>query len=444
MAMPSLRVNPQHPFRLETAKGEPYFLLADTAWELFHRLTRNEISDYLQVRDEQRFTMIWAVLLAEFDGIRTPNPAGLSPFEHQDPSRPNPAYFDFVADVVAEAQGRGLYMGLLPTWGDKLTAPWGEGPRLFTENDPDTARRYGEFVGKRFKGFSNLLWVLGGDRPASIKASKDEWIRKAAKDAGFDQNTDWRPIWRAMAEGIRAEYGESALFTYHPQGGTESTSAHLQDELWLHLNAMQSGHGGGRDLPVWESIERDRKLTPPRPTFDAEPNYEDHPVSPWPTFNPSNGYFDEYDVRRQIWRSVFAGGCGVVYGHHSIWQFASDRKPWINHAKMDWRAALRRPGAEQVRHLRAFVEEFGLLDMAPAQEVFADGAGKGPEHKRALHHPATNRTVAYFPHGGAHRWAGPQGEALWFDPRSGKRLPAKIGGEATCPSDTDWALVVPR
>ena len=38
----------------------PFFYLADTAWELFHRLTLEEAKHYLDVRAEQGFTVIQA------------------------------------------------------------------------------------------------------------------------------------------------------------------------------------------------------------------------------------------------------------------------------------------------------------------------------------------------------------------------------------------------
>ncbi len=99
---------------------------------------------------------------------------------------------------------------------------------------------------------------------------------------------------------------------YHPQGGPESSSVYLQGEPWLSVSGMQSGHGGGHDVPVWEWIARDYGLKPAKPTLYLEPNYEDHPHNPWPEWDPSTGFFRDYDVRKQIYRSVFAGGAGVT------------------------------------------------------------------------------------------------------------------------------------
>ncbi len=65
---------------LMTADGKPFFWLADTGWELFHRLDRDEACRYLANWSQKGFTVIQAVILAEFDGLRTPNAYGAVPF----------------------------------------------------------------------------------------------------------------------------------------------------------------------------------------------------------------------------------------------------------------------------------------------------------------------------------------------------------------------------
>ena len=166
--LPALRVAPGG-HMLETARGAPFFWLGDTAWELIHRTTRDEISFYLRTRARQGFTVIQTVVLAEFDGIREPTADRLTPFAANDPGRPNAAYFDKVAWVVDEAARNGLYVALLPTWGDKLTAPWGTGPKLFPVEHPEVAGAYGKFLAQRLKGRTNVVWMLGGDRPAKLQ-----------------------------------------------------------------------------------------------------------------------------------------------------------------------------------------------------------------------------------------------------------------------------------
>ena len=68
--------------------GSPFFYLADTAWELFHRSTRDEAELYLQNRAERHFTVIQAVVLAESNGLIVPNSYGELPLIDLDPTKP--------------------------------------------------------------------------------------------------------------------------------------------------------------------------------------------------------------------------------------------------------------------------------------------------------------------------------------------------------------------
>ncbi|MDZ7604650.1 MAG: DUF4038 domain-containing protein [Cyclobacteriaceae bacterium] len=75
-----LRVSDNNRF-LVYPDGKPFFWLGDTAWELFHRLTREEADLSLKNRAEKGFTVIQAVALAELDGLHDPNPYGRFPWK---------------------------------------------------------------------------------------------------------------------------------------------------------------------------------------------------------------------------------------------------------------------------------------------------------------------------------------------------------------------------
>ena len=362
---------------LQYKDGNAFFWLGDTGWELFHRLKKEEIENYLENRRQKGFNIIQAVILAEFDGLRKPNQYGEVPLKSLDPTKPNEKYFELVDWTIKLAKEKDMFIGLLPTWGDKVAKMWGEGPVIF---DQSNAYIYGYFLGKRYKYFRNIIWILGGDRPP------------------VTDSADWRPKWRAMAKGIRDGTGhDEALFTYHISGGEHSTSYNLHNEEWLHINTMQSGHGSGHDVPVWNWIERDRKLFPVKPTIDLEPNYEDHPVNPWPKWDTANGYFNDYDVRKQTYRSVFAGACGVTYGHHSVWQFWSAKEEKINHADRYWTEAIDRPGAFQVGYLKKLIESRSVTDRIPDQSIIKSGQGEKAEYATAFRDKDNRYCMVYLP-----------------------------------------------
>jgi hypothetical protein len=132
---------------LQFTDGTPFFWLGDTGWELFHRLTVEEIKTYLDNRAAKGFNVIQAVALAEFDGLKKPNQYGEVPLQNLDPTKPNEKYFTIVDSTVHMARERNLFIGLLPTWGDKVLKLWGAGPVIF---DSINAYKYGYWLGSRY------------------------------------------------------------------------------------------------------------------------------------------------------------------------------------------------------------------------------------------------------------------------------------------------------
>jgi hypothetical protein len=408
------------------ADGTPFFWLGDTAWELFHRLSREEADLYLEDRRQKGFTVIQAVVLAELEGLTTPNAYGDTPLVGNDPTKPNEAYFRHVDYIVDAAERRGMFVGMLPTWGDKFNKKWGVGPEIFT---PENARAYGELIGRRYRT-KPIIWILGGDRSP--------------------ETSQHSAIVRAMAEGLRAGDGGTHLMTYHPMGG-QTSSKYFHGDAWLALNMFQSGHNAP-NIPNYRMVEADRALTPVKPVLDGEPRYEDHPID----WKPEKGWFDEFDVRQAAYWAVLAGAAGHTYGDHDIWQmWQPDRKP-ISSARTPWREALRHPASGQMGHVRRLFTSRPFLDLVPDQSVLAAASDSGAGHQRAargrdyafaytpLGHPLTVRLDAV---------RGPRVRAYWFDPRTGTST--RIGEYRAAgtrvfdpPGDEgrghDWVLVLDR
>jgi hypothetical protein len=386
---------------LVTSDGKPFFWLGDTAWELFHRLTREEAEKYLRDRAAKKFTVIQAVALAEMDGLHTPNPYGEIPLENDDPTKPREAYFRHVDFVIDKANELGLFIALLPTWGDKLFKDrWGIGPEIF---NPENARAYGQWIGNRYKNTKNIIWVLGGDRNP-----RDE------KDLS---------VWRAMAEGITAGVGgkDKALMTFHPQpndlkdGGS---SKWFHKDEWLDFNMFQTGHC--RENNVWDRIKFVYEMTPTKPVLDGETLYEDHPVC----FNAKDlGTSSAYDVRKHAYFDVFAGAFGHTYGCHDIWQFYAPHREPVNGPHYPWYVAIDLPGASQMQHLRNLIESRPMLDRVPDQSVIADPRGLN-DHVQATR--GNDYIFIYTAQGNSitvntTKISGRSMSASWYNPRNGEQ-----------------------
>lgn len=258
-----------------------------------------------------------------------------------------------------------------------------------------------------------------------------------------------------MAKGILEGTEQKAFITYHPSGGSYSTSQYIHNEPWLNMNMVQSGHGGGHDVPVWNLIERDRNLSPTKPVLDAEPNYEDHPVNPWPKWNPDNGYYRDYDVRKQTYRSVFSGACGVTYGHHAVWQFMSEREETINYPDRGWVNAMDRPGATQVGYLKELIESRSQLDRIPDQTLILEGQGEKGEYICATRDSAVHYIMVYLPAGkkitiNTQLIKSKQMQVWWFNPKNAETKALGLidntgKNEFTPPTlgfGNDWVLVI--
>ncbi|MCC6286973.1 MAG: glycoside hydrolase family 140 protein, partial [Chitinophagaceae bacterium] len=428
-----LKVTPNGHY-LQYEDGTPFFWLGDTGWELFHRTTLEEAVKYLDNRKSKGFNVIQAVIISELDGIKGANKYGEVPLLNADPGQPNEKYFQFVDTIIAIAAQKGMIMALLPAWGDKVTMKYGgTGPAIF---NTETAYTYGKYLGNRYKRFNNIVWILGGDRPPQ------------------DDKEDWKPVYRKIAAGIKDGSDKPYLMTFHPGGYVWESSVYLHNEGWLDFNMIQSGHAE-LDQPVWKNILRDWHLEPTKPVIDGEPCYEDHPINPWRNWTPAKGYFTDYDVRRQIYRSVFSGGFGVTYGHHSIWQFYQPGVDKISYVDKYWYDMLDRPASFEAGYLKKLVESRPYINRIPDTSIIIKGQGVKADYIAAFRDSAGRYMMIYIPEGktitvNTSFIPSKKIKATWFNPKTGKAItPAVVSNKKqqnfTPPATgkgNDWVLVL--
>ena len=195
-----------------------------------------------------------------------------------------------------------------------------------------------------------------------------------------------------------------------------------------------------------------------KPVVDAEPIYEDHPVS----FDAKKlGHSIASDVRRPLYWDLFEGAFGHTYGHHSVWQMWSPPRTPINNPLMPWHEAIDQPGAAQMQHARALLESRPFLTRLPDPDVIVAGAiptsmpGTGRYHFAATRDSAGSYAMVYAPVGRPFSVkmsvvTGPTVKAWWFNPRTGAATAIgtfpNTGERAFTPPDAgemlDWVLVL--
>jgi len=436
-ALPHLKISENHRF-IVYDDGRPFFYLGDTAWELFHRLNREEAEKYLKDRANKKFTVIQAVALGELDGHTDPNAYGHLPLIELDPARPavkdgpENDYWDHVDFIVNKANELGLWIGFLPTWGRYWHDNIKDGKPLFNETN---AASYGEWLGKRYKD-KGIIWILGGDRTV--------------------ENGEQKAVLNAMAKGLQRGDGGTHLITFHPPGGNGSSTWFHESE-WLSFNMRQNGHQPeftGR----YDKTHSDYEKSPAKPVIDGEPIYEDHPVS----FRAKEfGHSIAADVRRPLYWDLFGGACGHTYGHHSVWQmWSANRKP-INNPLMPWSEAIDQPGSGQMQFARYLIESRPFLTRVPDDSVIANNPiptsipGAGRYRFVASRDETGSYAMVYAPVGrkfsvNMEKISGPGVNGWWFNPRDGsaKRIGTfeNKGIREFTPPDygemNDWVLVL--
>ena len=183
-----------------TQQGEPYLYHADTGWGIFTKLTTEEVVEYLSFRKSQGFNTIQAIIAF--------TPREVNKYDQQafdgdvDFSRPNEGYHDHVAEILSKADSLGLLIVMSQPWIGWSREGFGVSPEnAIQRNGVEKNRLYGQYLGKKFAGFKNLFWIMGGDN---------------------DPKKD-RECLIALAEGLYSTAPEHQLMTYHASA-THSTN----------------------------------------------------------------------------------------------------------------------------------------------------------------------------------------------------------------------------
>ena len=363
-----LRVSRVNPHLLETTKGKPLFLNNYTVWMIIQNGTREDMVELMSILKAQKFNMISAVMLFgipvepyvsdisaynarafEYDSLGRPDPLRPITTPGNDPDIPGQYdFWDHVDYLIDLAASNGMYISLHPTWGNWVSGGWsGPAPGDKIIFNKANAYQYGLWLGERYGGKKNLLWMLGGDRCATYNL----------EDVIFD----FREVWRSMAEGLAdgANGGENQdgdadynhlLISYHSTKWKPNSSEWFHNDPWLAFNSIQ-------DTPYdqVESIPYDYNLAPTKPTWLFEGVYEEERISAWGS-------------RYQAYQTVFAGGFGHTYGS-SIYNFPPD----------GWRELAMLPGARQMAHLytvtRKIWTDAQFLDRVPDQNLIIGDQG---------------------------------------------------------------------
>lgn len=417
--------------------NKPFLYQADTGWQIFARLTLSEAREYLTLRKQHGFNTIQVMLSMQPDSV---NRAGHKTLIDYDFAKPNEPYFAHVERVVQVADSLGLLINIAPFWIGCCREGYGIGGKneVYAKSGSAKANQMGQYLGKRFGAYKNLVWTMGGDNdPRSIRA---EIV--------------------ALANGLHTTAPQQ-LLTYHGSPPHSSTDL-FQYAPWLGFSMIYTYW---REKPnewldpqqmphVYEAALREYNKSDRMPFVLGESQYEGDGV------RYANDIGTQQQVRRQAWWTMLCGGTGHAYGHDG-WDFpvgprsVGPRPAGTNSAK--WREIINYPGgSRQMRHVATFFEAIPWWQLVPDQRHTVLLSGYG-EFMKANYVTAAvtddkQTLVAYLPQPtpvviDLSQLKGPAFTVRWYDPRTGQYGKEEIVKNQgvrrfISPPQDDWVLLV--
>ncbi len=398
-----LRVSENSRF-LQFENGKPFFWQGDTGWLLPQRLNRDEAGYYLKRCAGAGYNVVMVQVVNGVPAINIYGQYSMTDgFDFSGIDRKGVyGYWDHMDFIIDTAERNGIYIGMVCIWGGLV-----KGGQMNVEQ----AKQYGEFLARRYKDRKNIIWVIGGDIQGNIKTE----------------------VWDTLARTIRSIDPNHAM-TYHPRG--RHTSAQwFNDREWLDFNMFQSGHRrygqrmGNKDYPIPDNTEEDSWMyvdsawsyKPIKPVLDGEPSYENIPQGLHDGDEPR---WNDLDVRRYAYWSVFAGACGHTYGNNNIMQMA---KPGVGGAyfadgeKKPWYKALDDPGFNQMQYLQKLMLSFPYFVRVPDQSIILGNgekydrliATRGDDYLLVYNHTEREMTLDLT------KISGEKKNVWWMDPTNG-------------------------
>jgi hypothetical protein len=382
MVAPQLQVSQNRRYLVD-AEGKPFFLLGDTPWFI----QKLKIEDVRLVMDDRLAKGYNTLFLELLDDSRIPSRDGYGNVAfkpERDITQPVEAYWRYADRVMEEAQKRGFFVIMSELW-------YGAGPGLWLHHvNPRNAKTYGEFLGKRYARFKNLMWMHAGDR------NPDEHLAECT---------------RALAKAIAAA-APHHLHTVHNAHEFASAAFH-NDDPWLDVNLGYTY--GASYLHILREYQREK---PVRPVILGETGYEAEPnaIELLPDAKPGD-LWTPYRIRRNAWWAVLCGACGYCAGSR-LWRW-----------EKNWRETMQVRSIREAPHILRLLKTIDWWKLVPDVKHAWVTAGFGRWEKAdyataaladdgscaAVYLPSV-RTVTVD----LGKFSGPV-QAFWFDPTSAAR-----------------------
>jgi hypothetical protein len=416
-------------------KNVPFLIAGDSPQALMANLSESQADAYFANRKAHGFNAAGWINVASatptyvashkdgstYDNIRpfTGFLPGGNDYAHYDLSKPNEAYFARLDRMLELAAKHDIVVFLNPM----ETIDW---LKTLRNNGPAAAHAYGQYLGKRYKNASNLVWLNGNDF--------NTW-KTPADDA----------VVLAVAKGIKSvDPGHLQTIELNVPH-----SSSLDDPAWIPIISLNSTY---TYAPTYIQMLHSYNQKPIAPTYLVEGHYDLEDVGDPKDFGTPSV------LRRQAFWTMLSGGTGQFYGNRFTWTF-----------EPGWQSKLDTPATKEFTIWKKFFASMPWHELVPdqAHKVVTAGLGTfGDLHTRvskcdfctAARSTDGALVIAYMPtvRSITVNMAGLKSAAKgrWFDPTNGAYVPiagspfANKGERQFTPpeknhaDDNDWVLVL--
>ena len=401
---------------LEDQNGVPFLMVGDSPWGLITELCQADVITYLDDRQARGYNTIMVSLInVGGSGLaHAPNDCnGDPPFTTPgDFSTPNEAYFAYADWVIKQAAARGILVLLAPAYmgygcGTANTDGW---LHQMIASGNRNMQSFGAYLGNRYAGFPNILWVEGCDQDA-------------------------------------AQCGGGAVLNSMVAGIKSADNIHLHTANCIPYSSAYDCYGGSSWLNVNSGYSDC--------TSSAGADYADYNQALMPLFYLEGFYENDSDPNHrasgqqcldsQSYWAVLGGQIGALFGNYPIYMFAGG-----------WKSALGSRGSINQAHFGAFFRSIPWYDLVPdySHTVLVNGYGNlyDSSYVGCARTVDGSYVVAYLPTQSTvtidmSQISTSQVTAQWFNPSTAAYTTIGIYSNTgtrnfTPPASGDWVLLL--
>lgn len=406
--------------------NNPFLIKEFSAWGLLQAISETEEAAFLDSLHEEGFNTVMVSIVSNASSQMGGNPPywqGISPFTVEwDFSTPNETYFKHVDWFLKMAEEKGFFVILVPCylgyytdagqgWWDEMRGP---------KNSPEKMRKYGEFLGKRYKNTPNMMWVVGGDNDAK----------------GVDE-----PYMKNLISGIKT-YDKEHLWTGHFNNGSQhfwSTDNPLYRDMididgeyvWQEISM---GARGPQYVSELNQYKKGKMVIQLDQSYEHDvPHNADNENPQW--------------IRRKMYEGLLSGCAGTSFSSGTL----DNQCYWFK----NWKPLMNTASTKDVARCFRLFDQLPWYNFVPdtSQRIIVEGRGVygSREYICAAKSKDARCYVMYIPKGGTfyvnvNEISQERFTVQWYNPRTGKLIRiGQVKGDdcfgVFAPTEEDWVMI---